>query len=91
MIDMTMEDVVGKLRSSIIEDTYNFMIVLHKTKDYTYKAYQVCIEKYLDVTQVYVSEYDLEDGDVGKTWNIKEFPLYIKNATVIAISDIESF
>ena len=59
--------------------------------DNIFKSYQVCIENYENYKDkvVYASEYDLLTEDViGKTWEIDDFDLYIKNSDVVAITDI---
>ncbi|QBJ04185.1 glycosyltransferase [Fusobacterium phage Fnu1] len=94
---LTMKEIVEKLICSDLgkyRDSFNYILILSKIEDINddiYKSYQVCIENdesYKDKV-VYVSEYDLLTEDVtGKTWEIEDFDLYIKNSDVIAITDV---
>ena len=91
---LTMKEIVEKLICSDLGkycDSFNYILILSRIEDNIYKSYQVCIENdenYKDKV-VYVSEYDLLTEDViGKTWEIDDFDLYIKNSDVVAITDI---
>lgn len=91
---ITMKEIVEKLICSDLgeySDSFNYILILSKMNDNIFKSYQVCIENNEDYTDkiVYVSEYDLLTEDVtGKTWEIDNFDLYIKNSDVVAITDI---
>lgn len=91
---LTMKEIVEKLICSDLgkyHDSFNYILILSKMNDNIFKSYQVCIENgenYKDKV-VYVSEYDLLTEDItGKTWEIDNFDLYIKNSNVVAITDI---
>lgn len=91
---LTMKEVVENLICSDLDnycDSFNYILILSKINDNIFKAYQVCVENdesYKDKV-VYVSEYDLLTEDTtGKTWDIENFDLYIKNSNVVAITDI---
>jgi|GEM_PF-1695128 len=91
---LTIKEVVEELMDSYLgtaRDSFNYILILHKTGENELKSYQVCVENDEDFKnkEAYVSEYDLLTDDVGKTWNIEDFDLYKKNATVVAISDVE--
>ena len=55
------------------------------------KSFQICVENDEDYKNkvAYASEYDLFTEDVGETWYIQDFELFIDNAQVVVISDIE--
>ena len=38
---------------------------------------------------LYVCEYDLFSGEVGKTYDIKDFKAYTENCEVYVISEVE--
>ena len=94
MRTLTMKEVVEELMISDLgtaRDSFNYILILHKTGENELKSYQVCVENDEDFKnkEAYVSEYDLLTDDVGKTWDIEDFDLYKQNATVVAITDVE--
>ena len=91
---LKMKTVVEKLMKSNLgkaRDSYNYMLVLYKTGENELKSFQICVENDEDYKNkvAYASEYDLFTEDVGETWDIQDFELFIDNAQVVVISDIE--
>lgn len=94
MRTLTIKEVVEELMDSYLgtaRDSFNYVLILDRAGEDKLKSYQVCVENDEDFKGkvAYVSEYDLFTDDVGKTWDIEDFDLYKKNATVVAITDVE--
>ena len=92
----TFKEVKEKLIESELgsfTDSYNFLIALKKLEDGKYQAYQVCVENSKDDTEerdLYLSEYDILTGDIGKTYECDKV-FANDNEEVVVITDIDGF
>ena len=89
---MKIQDVAEELmesRAGDYTDSFNHILILCKEKENTLKSYQMCVQKKRNEKDLYISEYDLFSGEVGKTYDIEDFKAYVENHEVYVISEIE--
>lgn len=89
---MKIQDVVEELVENRIgnyADSFNHILILHKEKEDILKSYQICVQKKHNEKDLYICEYDLFSGEVGKTYDIKNFKAYAENCEVYVISEVE--
>lgn len=70
-------------------DSYNYVLFLKKMEDGSLKSYQMCVQEIDEELDMYVSEFDLFNEEVGETWDLEEFAGYIEDEEVYVISEIE--
>lgn len=70
-------------------DSYNYVLFLKKMEDGSLKSYQMCVQGRDEDRDMYVSEFDLFNEEVGETWDLEEFEGYLENEEVYIISEIE--
>lgn len=70
-------------------DSYNYVLFLKKMEDGSLKSYQMCVQGRDEDKDMYVSEFDLFNEEVGETWDLEEFEGYSENGDVYIISEIE--
>ena len=70
-------------------DSYNYVLFLKKMEDGSLKSYQMCVQGRDEDRDMYVSEFDLFNEEVGETWDLEEFEGYSENEDVYIVSEIE--
>ena len=70
-------------------DSYNYVLFLKKMEDGSLKSYQMCVQGRDEDKDMYISEYDLFNEEVGETWDLEDFDGYSENEDVYIISEIE--
>lgn len=70
-------------------DSYNYVLFLKRMEDGSLKSYQMCAQGRDEDKDMYVSEFDLFNEEVGETWDLEEFEGYLENEEVYIISEIE--
>ena len=70
-------------------DSYNYVLFLKKMEDGSLKSYQMCVQEIDEDKDMYVSEFDLFNEEVGETWDLEDFEGYSENEEVYVISEIE--
>lgn len=70
-------------------DSCNYVLFLKKMEDGSLKSYQMCVQGRDEDRDMYVSEFDLFNEEVGETWDLEEFEGYSENEEVYIISEIE--
>lgn len=70
-------------------DSYNYVLFLKKMEDGSLKSYQMCVQGRDEDRDMYVSEFNLFNEEVGETWDLEEFSGYSENEDVYIISEIE--
>lgn len=69
-------------------DSYNYVLFLKKMEDGSLKSYQMCVQGRDEDKDMYVSEFDLFNEEVGETWDLEEFEGYSENEDIYIISEI---
>ena len=69
-------------------DSYNYVLFLKKMEDGSLKSYQMCVQGRDEEKDMYVSEFDLFNDEVGETWDLEEFEGYSENEDIYVVSEI---
>ena len=89
---MGLKELASELGDSEVghySDSYNYVLFLKKQSDGSLKSYQMCVQGRYEDRDMYISEFDLFQEEVGKTWDLEEFSGYLENEDVYIISEIE--
>lgn len=90
---MGLKELANELSESIVgeySDSYNYVLLFLKNTEYgDLKSYQMCIQEDEDGKDMYISEFNLFNEEVGFTWDeLENFEGYCENEEVYVISEI---